>query len=531
MAWSWEFPYASRRSPVIARNVVATSQPLAAQAGLFALREGGNAVDAALTAAIALTVVEPCSNGLGSDLFAIVWDGNDLLGLNGSGRSPRGWSLDYFKQRGMDDGDYAYGWDTVTVPGAVAAWSDLSERLGSLPFERLFVPAIEYAKRGFAVSPLVRERWQQEVESYKGSPSFAQQFLPDGKVPQVGENFRPPHVAETLGSIAASRGESFYRGDLARKIVADAKRNNAAMSEADLAAHSSEWVSPISISYGDVELFELPPNGQGIAALLALGMLKQYGLTQHPVDSADSVHCQIEAMKLAFKDTYAEVADPAYMRVSTADQLLPQRLSRLSKCIDLQAAAPIHGTRAHDGGTVYLSCADKSGMMVSLIQSNYWGFGSGIVVPDTGISLQNRGVGFVFDPDHPNCVAGGKRPFHTIIPGFVMRGGKPLLSFGVMGGHMQAQGHVQIVNRIFDYLQNPQAACDAPRWQLDKDLRVMLEAGTHPQVYEELKKRGHTFSDQQPQFGYGGAQLVYQLDDGVYCAASDPRKDGQAVGF
>lgn len=530
--WSWEFPYVSRRSPVLARNVVTTSQPLAAQAGLSMLKEGGNAVDAALATAIALTVLEPCSNGVGSDLFSIVWDGKKLFGLNASGLSPQAWSLPYFQERitGENEG-ITYGWDSVTVPGAVAGWVSLSERFGVLPFARLFEPAIHYARNGFAVTPLVHKRWMQEVENYRDYPCFAEQFLPGGHVPRVGQLYTPPYLADTLISIARSRGESFYRGELARKIAADAAQNGAALKESDLAAHSSSWVDPVAIRYGDIEVYELPPNSQGIAVLQALGILDHFDLARYPVDSVDSVHLQVEAMKLAFTETFAHAADPRAMRISTGELLDADRLAGLAAGINQAKAGETPERGPQDGGTVYLSAADDTGTMVSLIQSNYWGFGSGIVVPGTGISLQNRGAGFVLEEGHPNCVAGGKRPFHTIIPGFVMHGDRPLLSFGVMGGHMQAQGHVQMVTRIFDYGQNPQAACDAPRWQLDKDMGLTLEKGAAPALVTGLRDLGHRFTDEQPQYGYGGAQLVYCMPDGGYCAASDHRKDGQAAGF
>jgi gamma-glutamyltranspeptidase/glutathione hydrolase len=527
MMFSWDLPYGSRRSPVLARNVVATSQPLAVQAGLSMLQRGGNATDAAVAAAIALTVVEPCSNGIGGDLFAMVWDGQGLQGLNGSGRAPRAWNRERFDHlEGITVGP-----QSVTVPGAVDAWAQLSGRFGNLPFAQLFEPACQYAAEGFAVSPIVGHTWGQAVDTYHDSDDFRRDFLPAGRPPAVGERFILRGQSETLQQIAESAGESFYRGALARRIVAHLGLAGAAMTAEDLSRHRSEWVAPVAQSYRDVVVHELPPNSQGVAVSLALGILQQLDLAQHPVDSADSVHLQVEAMKAAFREVRRHVADPDHMQVSVAELLHEEALAGHAATIDLDRAGDPESGLGSDGGTVYVTAADESGMMVSLIQSNYWGFGSGLVVRDAGISLHNRGAGFSLEPGHPNLVAGGKRPFHTIIPGFVTRDGDPVMSFGVMGGHMQAQGHVQMVTRIFDYGQNPQAAADAPRWFLDDRLRLVFESGFPAAVREELRRRGHAFGDQPPRFAFGGAQLIYRLENGVYCAASDPRKDGHAAGF
>lgn len=524
---NWSLPYPARRVPIFARNVVATSHPLAAQAGADALRRGGNAVDAALATAITLTVVEPCSNGIGSDAFAIVWDGKQIHGLNGSGRSPSSWSFDKFSVAdGID-----IGWDSITVPGAVDAWIALSRRFGSLPFADLFEPAIRYATEGFVVTPTIQHAWSNAVETYSGYPAFQSAFAPGGHAPEVGALFSFPDQGKTLGRIADTEGEAFYRGELAHQMVAYLNPNGCEISLKDLAGHESEWVSPIGKNYGGVTLLEIPPNGQGISALIALGILTNLGLKEYRVDSADSVHLQIEATKVGLQVARTQVADAKNMQM-TEDQMLDDSLlKRYADRISLNKAAVVDDL-PRGGGTVYLTTADKNGMMVSYIQSNYSGFGSGIVVPGTGISLQNRASGFSFERGHPNAVDGNKRPFHTIIPGFVMRDGAPLMSFGVMGGHMQAQGHVQMMVRIFTYQQNPQAASDAPRWFVDAHGDLAFEPDFDTDVVRDLvENRGHRLSDTPPKLSFGGAQLIYRLDHGAYCAASDHRKDGQAVGF
>lgn len=531
MPFDYTFPYPSARTPVLARNVVATSQPLAGQAGLRMLLRGGNAVDAALATAIALTVVEPTGNGLGSDAFAILWDGAQLHGLNASGRSPAALTPERFA--GLDAVPLR-GWDPVTVPGMVSGWVELSERFGRLPFETLFEPAIGYARDGYLVSPHTARAWARAVGAYASVPQygFAEAFLPNGRAPRAGERFAAPAMARSLEVIAATRGEAFYRGELADAIVGYARETGGLLSEADLAEHRPEWCGTISVEYGGAELHEIPPNGQGLAALLALGILRHHDLPARPVDSADSLHLQIEAMKLALADTHRYVADPAAMEVPVGALLDDAYLAERAAAIDERRAGdPGHGA-PRPGGTVYLTTADAEGMMVSFIQSNYTGFGSGVVVPGTGVSMQNRGAGFTLEPGHPNAVAGGKRPFHTIIPGFLTEGGRPLMSLGVMGGPMQAQGHVQMVTRVRDYRQNPQAACDAPRWRVMEGRKVAVEPGFAPEVLAELERRGHEVSLEDPgeTFSFGGAQLIYRLDGG-YAAASDPRKDGQAAGF
>ena len=523
------FPYPSQRMPVMARNVVATSQPLAAQAGLRMLHAGGNAVDAAIAAAATLTVVEPTSNGIGSDAFAILWDGERLHALNASGRSPKALSPERFSGQKLMP---LRGWDAVTVPGAVSAWVALQQRFGSLPLETLLEPAISYAESGFAVSPITARAWRRAPETFRDFPDFAAAFLPDGRAPHPGELFRHPEQAHTLARIAETAGETFYRGELAERMAACSAETGGLLTEADLAEHRADWVETISTDYHSTRLHEIPPNGQGLAALIALGILRHRPEADAHPDSADGLHVTIEAMKLGFADAHRYISDPDTMDVSVPDLLDDGYLAERAARIDMEHAAdPQHGVPSR-GGTVYLTTADAQGRMVSMIQSNYHGFGSGIVVPGTGISLQNRGAGFVLEPGHPNRVGGGKRPFHTIIPGFVTRGGAPLMGFGVMGGPMQPQGHVQMMVRIFGAGQNPQAASDAPRWRVMEGRMVALERGFVPEVLNELKVRGHELqlSVSDTSFAFGGAQLILRTEAG-FVAASDHRKDGQAVGY
>jgi len=526
--FDWQFPYPSQRMPILARNCVATSQPLAAQAGLRMLMKGGSAVDAVLATAISLTVLEPTSNGIGSDAFAILWDGKKLQGLNASGRSPAAWTPDRFK--GLPAMPQR-GWDAVTVPGAVSAWVELSRKYGKLPFADLFEPAIDYASRGYMVSPTIARLWDKQVPELKGMPGYAEAFMPNGRAPLPGEKFTFPDQARTLQRIAETKGEAFYKGDLAEKIVAHAKQHGGAMTMADLAAHQCDWVEPVGQNYRGYTLHEIPPNGQGIGALISLGILENIDMGALPVDSADSLHVQLEAMKLAFADIYEYVSDPATMRVTPAQMLDRSYLASRAKLIDMKKAQdPKFGTPPA-GGTVYLTAADASGMMVSYIQSNYAGFGSGVVVNGTGISLQNRGYGFVLKPGHANQVGPRKRPFQTIIPAFVTKDGKPVMSYGVMGGSMQAQGHSQVMVRFADYGQNPQAAADAPRWRIDTGLALGIEQGVSPDVIAELKRRGHNITQADRwSTDFGRAQLIYKMEDG-YLAASERRTDGQAVGF
>jgi gamma-glutamyltranspeptidase / glutathione hydrolase len=525
-------PYASQRMPVMAKNIVATSQPLAVQAGLTMLQQGGNAVDAAIAAAITLTVVEPTSNGIGSDGFSIVWDGETLHGLNASGRAPMGWTDEYFDRKYPNIQTMPErGIDSVTIPGAVSQWVALSSRFGKLPFRQLFAPAVAYARDGYMVSPITATSWARQCEMIR-DPGFQAAFAPSGRAPHSGEKWVFTDQAATLAEIADSTGESFYRGRLAECMVAHACTLGGVHTLDDFSNHRAEWVGTISQDYHNVRLHEIPPNGQGLAALLCLGILEQFDLAALPVDSAASVHLQIEVMKLAFADAYRYIADPNCMDVPIAALLDKAYLAKRAQLIDLKRAqVPTYGVPSH-GGTVYLTAADASGMMVSLIQSNYMGFGSGVVVPRTGISLQNRGHGFVRQKGHPNEVAPGKRPYQTIIPAFLTNlSNEPMMSFGVMGGHMQPQGHVQMVTRLRDYGQNPQAASDAPRWIVNADGSVGLEEPLKSRIGAALAAMGHRLAAAEAvNFAFGGAQLIYRTPDG-YIAGSDHRKDGMAAGF
>ncbi len=531
---SYDFPYASQRMPVMAKNIVATSQPLAAQAGLAMMQQGGNAVDAAIAAAITLTVVEPTSNGIGSDGFAILWDGQQLHGLNASGRSPSGWTPDYFAHKYPGATSMPQrGIDSVTMPGAVSQWVALAEKFGKLPFEKLFVPAIGYAREGFLVSPITAVSWARQAEMLKAQPDFVRDFMPGGRAPQAGEKWILRGQATTLEDIAATRGKSFYHGALAQKMAAHAAHLGGGLSADDFAAHVCDWVGTIHMDYRQVRLHEIPPNGQGLAALLGLGILENFDLASHDADSAIGIHLQIEAMKLAFADASRYIADARFMDVPVTALLDKAYLKSRAALINTKrASVPTHGIPQH-GGTVYLTTADASGMMVSLIQSNYMGFGSGVVVPGTGISLQNRGHGFVLDDGHPNQVAPFKRPFQTIIPGFLTDlANKPLMSFGVMGGHMQAQGHLQMVVRLCDYGQNPQTASDAPRWIVNPDGTVGLEDALKTSIGAALEGMGHKIAAAEAvNFAFGGAQLIWRQGEDGYVAGSDHRKDGGAVGY
>jgi len=527
----WQLPFPSGRQPVLGRNLVSTSQPLASQAGAAAFARGGNAIDAALAAAITLTVVEPTMNGIGGDAFALVWDGQQLHGLNASGRAPMGWTPQRFAGLAQMP---RIGWDTVTVPGVVSGWVALSQRFGALPFEDLFVDAIRHARDGFPVSPVISRQWAQQAVDLAAMPGFSA-FLPGGRAPRLGEVWRFADQAQTLEDIARSRGESFYHGRLAQAIAAYAAEHGAALSAADLAAHRCDWVQPISVAYGGHEVHEIPPNGQGVAALMALGLLDALPFyAETAPGSAARMHLEIEAMRVAFADLYAHVADPAHMRISPDQLLDPAYLATRVRLIDPTRAGRYPAGQPASGGTVYLCAADAQGRMVSFIQSNYKGFGSGVVVPGTGIALHNRGMGFVTTPGHPNEVAGGKRPMHSIIPAFLTRGGAPSMAFGVMGGNMQAQGHAQMVLRFVNEGLNPQACSDAPRWRINDAGAVTLEAAVPAAVAEGLRERGHAPQVASPDsLDFGSAQLIARLPGdamAVYAAGSDHRRDGQAVG-
>jgi gamma-glutamyltranspeptidase/glutathione hydrolase len=514
--------------PLLAANAVSASQPLAAQAGLQMLREGGNAIDAALATAITLTVVEPVMNGIGGDLFAQVWHEGKLYGLNASGRAPAAWNLKHFAGR---DAMPKTGWDTVTVPGQVAGWKALSERFGKLDFARLFAPAIAYASEGFLVSPQIARQWAAQVPVLAEQPDFKAAFLVDGRAPRAGERWQFADQARSLAEIAQSGGRSFYEGDLAARLVAHAAKTGGLMTAQDLANHRVTWVEPMSQDFRGHTLHELPPNGQGIAALIALGIVERFDVEAMGCDSPDFYHLCIEAMKLAFADLHAHVADGAHMQVAPAALLDSQYLASRAALIRMDRSTAAMAGMPKPGGTVYLATADATGNMVSFIQSNYRGFGSGIVVPGTGIGLHNRGESFSLQAGHPNCVAPGKQPLHTIIPGFVTRDGLPLMAFGVMGGSMQAQGHLQMMLRLASFRQNPQAMSDAPRFRVENGPVVHTEAHTPAAVVSELQARGHHVEvAPADSLEFGSAQLIHRVEGG-YVAASDSRRDGQAVGF
>jgi len=536
MGFDFRNPYASTRLPVFARNVVSTSHPLAAQAGLRMLWQGGNAVDAAIAAAAAMTICEPVSNGLGSDAFAIVWDGTQLHGLNASGPAPTAWTPEYFRRRYASDASQPpkRGVDAITVPGAVAAWSALSERFGKLAFSDLMAPAIEIAERGYLVPVVVQQKWAAATPELQDQPGFAQTFLPWGRAPEVGELFRCPAAARALRAIARSGGHDFYEGEIGAAVAGFVRQHGGAMSARDLAEYRPAWVAPVQQHYRGYTLHEIPPNGQGIAALIALGILQQFDLASLPVDGADTQHLQIEAIKLAFADVYRYVADPRTMDITPAQMLDTAYLASRAKQIERKRAQPFAAGNPVRGGTIYLTAADENGMMVSFIQSNYMGFGSGVVEPQFGISLQNRGHGFSLQAG-PNQVAPGKRPFHTIIPAFLTKDGQPVMSFGVMGGNMQPQGHVQTLVRMLDHGQSPQVACDAPRWRFNQGLEINVEQGMDRHTLQALIDRGHVaevIRDSYQDFGAG--QFIWRAGDPKvegYVAASDSRRDGLAAGF
>ena len=540
MNFNFDNPYTTTRIPVFARNVVSTSHPLAAQAGLRMMLKGGNAVDAAIAAAAAMTIVEPVSNGLGSDSFCILWDGKELHGLNASGRAPQSWTPEYFKRKYGSDttAPPKRGVDSVTVPGAVSSWVTMSERFGKLPFADLMEPAIEIAERGYLLTPIVQQKWAAATSELQGLPGFANGFLPWGRAPNVGELFQFKAAAKGLRAIAESKGQAYYGGEIAQAIEKFSTLNGGSITARDFESYRPEWVQPIAKNYRGYTLHEIPPNGQGISALMALGILEKFDMASLPVDGADSQHLQIEAMKLAFADTYRYVAEPSSMEVTPAQMLDDAYLTSRAKLINMKKAQDFASGNPNDphrrGGTIYLTAADESGMMVSFIQSNYMGFGSGCVEPEFGVSLQNRGHGFSLLPG-ANQVAPGKRPFHTIIPAFLTKNGQPVMSFGVMGANMQPQGHMQTLVRMLDYKQSPQAACDAPRWRYNEGLEINVEAAMNQDTVQQLAARGHqmeVINDSYQDFGAG--QFIWRAGDpGVegYVAASDARRDGQAVGF
>jgi gamma-glutamyltranspeptidase/glutathione hydrolase len=525
-----EYPYPSRRRVVLAQNgAVSTSQPLAAAAGLSVLRAGGNAVDAAIATAMTLTVVEPTSNGIGGDAFALVWHQGELSALNGSGVWPASADARALVAAGAREVP-ELGWPSVTVPGAPAAWRDLHRRFGRLPFAELVAPALQYAEQGFPVSPVTAQYWQLGAQRFLGQsdPALAgwgEVFAPQGSVPQTGQVFRSPGHAAALRRLAQVGADDFYTGQIADALVALSRNTGGWLAADDLAAHQSEWVEPLEATYRGHQIWQVPPNCPGVTTLLGLSILEGFDLAATPHGSADSWHLQIEALKLAFEDVQPGLADPRHVDVPVADWLSRAHVSaRRAQITELaRSPGPVNLAR---GGTVYLCTADRDGMMVSYIQSNYMGFGSGVVVPEFGVALHNRGACFTLEPGHPNSAQPGKRPRHTIMPGFITRDGAPIGPFGVMGGEMQPQGQLQVISSILDHGLNPQAALDAPRFRLLGGTTVAVEPEVAANVLEALRRRGHQVQAASLHHGFGRGQIIWRLDNGVYALATEPRADG-----
>ncbi|MCY0877163.1 MAG: gamma-glutamyltransferase family protein [Firmicutes bacterium] len=528
------YPYPSRRSVVYAeRGMVATSQPLAAQAGLEVLRRGGNAIDAAVAAAACLTVVEPTSNGIGADAFAIIYHQGKLYGLNASGPAPLSLTAEHMRSAGHVTMP-RFGLAPVTVPGAPAAWAALMERFGRLGLEAALAPAIEYARDGYPLSPVLGKYWAAAQRAYARAlqgpvhESFLATFMPGGRAPRIGEKWRSPGHAATLEAIARTGARDFYEGELAQRIAAFCKQHGGYLSEEDLASFAPEWVEPLGVSYRGYDVWELPPNGQGVVALQTLQILKQLG----PDLGAGErfTHLQIEALKLAFADGLQVITDPKTMAVS-ASALLDETYARQrAALIGEEAGVPFPGSPPK-GGTVYLATADRDGSMVSFIQSNYMGFGAGVVIPDTGISLQNRGHTFSLDATHANYLEPGKRTYHTIISGFLTKDGEAVGPFGVMGGYMQPQGHVQVVMNMLDLGMNPQAALDAPRWQWHEGRKVEVERGIPEHVAQALARRGHEVTVALDSGGFGRGQIILRDAQGILAGGTEPRTDGQIAAW
>lgn len=522
-------PYPSSRITSYAANgMVATSQPLAAQAGLEILKKGGNAIDAAIASAACLTVVEPTSNGIGGDAFALVWTEGKLHGLNASGHAPKRLSGHDLLAKGYQEIP-KLGWETVTVPGAPAAWASLSQRFGKLPLTTVLNPAIDYAENGYPVSPILGKAWNIAYAYYCQTLTkeeyiyWFKTFAPKNRAPRIGETWSSPAHARTLQAIADSNAASFYRGELAEKINAFSVKYNGFLRKEDLESYQPEWVEPISINYRGYDIWEIPPNGHGLVALMALNILKGFAFSEK--DSLDTYHKQIEALKLAYVDGRQYIADPNSMQVRVEDLLSDAYADERRKLIGKQAIAPLPCTPPK-GGTVYLATADKEGNMVSMIQSNYSGFGSGLVVPDTGISLHNRGNNFSLDPNHSNFLVPGKRPYHTIIPGFLTKDNKAVGPFGVMGGFMQPQGHVQVMMNTIDFSLNPQAALDAPRWLWVKDKTIKLEQKFPEHLAQGLASIGHNIEFSLDFSVFGRGQIIWRAENGVLAGGSESRADG-----
>lgn len=527
-------PYALSREPVYANGgMVATSHPLAAEAGLAVLRAGGNAVDAAIAAATALTVVEPTQNGIGGDAFALVWDGSQLHALNASGRSAASTT---YETLGLKPGDKMkqLGWGGVTVPGGPGAWAALHKKFGKKEFASLFDAAIGYARNGYPLSPVVAEYWRRAQKNMKNFTTkeftgWYDAFLPEGFVPKAGTVWRCEDLAVTLEKLAATETKDFYTGELAQKIAAFAKETGGQLTEADLAAYEPEWVTPISAEYKGYQVWEIPPNNQAIATLMALNILSDIELSPYREDERN-IHLQIEAMKLAFVDTLEYVGDNENNEALIRGLLDKNYANERRTLIGEEALEPKVGM-PDIGNTVYLAVADNNGMMVSFIQSNYLGFGSGIVVPGTGIALHNRGHSFNCIPGHPNELGPNKKPYHTIMPGFLTKDGQAVGPFGVMGAFMQPQGQLQMVINTVQHQMHPQAALDAPRWVWVSGKTIRVEQTMPKQVIRALLARGHEVIVSADDTGFGRGQIIWRLDDNVLVGGSDGRADGQVAAY
>ncbi|MEH7611784.1 MULTISPECIES: gamma-glutamyltransferase [Bacillaceae] len=525
-----EHVYSSHRNVVYARNgMVATSQPLAAQVGLDILKKGGNAVDAAIATAACLTVVEPTSNGIGGDAFALVWMNEKLYGLDSSGPAPKNISIEKLKNLGYEKMP-KYGWIPITVPGAPAAWVELSNRFGRLSLNEVLQPAIEYAREGFPISPTLGKFWKKAYEIYKkelNSEEFAawfDTFAPNGRAPEVGEIWSSLDHAITLEKIAETNGKDFYKGEIADKIIASSNEYGGFLTKEDLESFKPEWVNPISINYRGYDVWEIPPNGQGIVALMALNMLKNEQFDDK--ENVTTYHKQFEAMKLAFACGKEYVTDRKFMKTSVESLLSDQYGKERFLEITETAHTPLPG-RPPSGGTVYLATADGDGNMVSFIQSNYMGFGSGIVIPGTGIGLQNRGCDFSLNEKHANALIGGKKSYHTIIPAFLTKNNKGIGPFGVMGGYMQPQGHVQVIMNSIDFHLNPQEALDAPRWQWIEEKIVEVEPNFPQEIVKELQAKGHEIKVAKDTGSFGRGQIIWRNEDsGVLMGGTESRTDG-----
>ena len=513
--------------------MVATSQNLAAQAGLDILKKGGNAIDATIATAACLTVVEPCSNGIGGDNFALVWFKDKLHGLNSSGPAPKGISIEKVKQSGITKMP-KFGWIPVTVPGAPAGWVELNKRFGTISLEETLAPAIDYAERGFPVSPQVGASWKRAYEIYRENLKedqyqyWFETFAPMNRAPKIGEIIQLKDHGKTLREIARTNGDSFYNGRIAETIDSYSRKYNGFLRKEDLAGFKPQWVEPISVNYKGYDVWEIPPNGQGLVALMALNILKNDEISS--LDKTEIYHRQIEAIKLAFSDGKKCITDPDYIK-TTAQSLLNETYANdRRKLIREYASLPTPG-KPPGGGTVYLATADNQGNMVSFIQSNYMGFGSVLVVPGTGISLQNRGHSFSLNPDHDNSLQPGKRTYHTIIPGFMTKDKKAIGPFGVMGGFMQPQGHLQVIMNTIDEKMNPQAALDAPRWQWMEGKKVLVEHGISPDIIQALKRKGHEVEYNYGYGTFGRGQIIWKDENDVLIGGTEPRTDGAVVTY